>query len=82
MDAETINPSSGTPPYQQLAGILRRRIASGEFPPGAALPGERGLAQQYGVAIGTVRHALDELRKEGLIYRKQGWGTFVSERPG
>jgi DNA-binding GntR family transcriptional regulator len=42
------------------------------------LPGEKTLAQEYGVALGTVRKALALLRDEGLIRTDKGWGSYVT----
>lgn len=63
------------PPYRQVAAILRKRIADGELV--GRLPGERYLASDYGVAVGTVRKALGLLRDEGLVETVHGWGTYV-----
>src|SRR5689334_16337284 len=56
---------------------LRDRIANGRLEGLGALPGEQALASQHGVSRVTVRRALAELEKEGLIKRRQGAGTFV-----
>ena len=66
-------------PYRQLAGILRDRIASGEI--AGRMPSEKTLTQEYGVAQGTVRRALDLLREEGVIVTLQGVGSFVRKGP-
>jgi GntR family transcriptional regulator len=58
---------------------LRDRIANGQLDGQGALPGEQALALQHGVSRVTVRRALAELEKEGLITRRQGAGTFVVE---
>jgi len=58
---------------------LRDRIANGHLDGQGALPGEQALAVQHGVSRVTVRRALAELEKEGLITRRQGAGTFVVE---
>jgi GntR family transcriptional regulator len=58
---------------------LRDRIANGRLDGQGALPGEQALAVQHGVSRVTVRRALAELEKEGLITRRQGAGTFVVE---
>jgi GntR family transcriptional regulator len=72
----TTTSDSGAP-YLVVADDLRRRIASGEFGPGAQLPTGRELAAEYGVAPNTVLSALRELRDEGLVTSQQGRGTFV-----
>jgi GntR family transcriptional regulator len=62
--------------YVQVANHLASRIEVGEF--SHKLPAERALAEEYGVAYQTLRHAMQELRKRGLIITKQGRGTFVA----
>lgn len=57
---------------------LRDRIARGELAAGGPLPGEHTLALEYGVSRITVRRALAELAREGLVDRRQGAGTFVA----
>jgi GntR family transcriptional regulator len=68
-----------TPLYAQITGLMKRRIQSGEWPPGTALPTLNELAAQFGVARVTVRQAMDVLAAERLIWRRQGKGTFVTE---
>jgi GntR family transcriptional regulator len=64
--------------YAQLADALRQRVQEGEWTPGGvALPAESTLAQEHGVALGTMRRALELLVDEGLIERIHGRGTFV-----
>jgi GntR family transcriptional regulator len=65
------------PLYQRLKDAFAGRIAQGEWRPGAAIPPEGELAAEYGVALGTVRKAIEGLVQEGLIDRRQGRGTFV-----
>lgn len=65
----------------RIADAVRARIASGEFPPGARLPGLPALAEAYGASLVTVRLALARLRQEGLIMSHQGVGNFVRETP-
>ena len=48
-----------------------------ELPPGSRLPGERDLAAEYGVALGTARRAIVELRSRGLAVTLPAKGTFV-----
>jgi GntR family transcriptional regulator len=75
-----INRSSSVPPWEQLAGILRGRIESGELQPGDRIPSVVSLAQEYDLAAGTVRKALSQLQREGLVESRVGWGTFVTDR--
>lgn len=63
--------------YAALALALRARIVGGEWPPGSALPAETTLAAEHGVALGTLRRALELLASQGLIERRHGHGTFV-----
>lgn len=63
--------------YAALAAAIRQRVAAGEWPPGTALPAETALAAEHGVALGTLRRALELLAEQGLIERLHGRGTFV-----
>ena len=65
------------PLYRQLADQLRRRILSGELPPGTRLPPERRLAAMLGINRSTVVSAYRELAAEGLIAGHVGRGTVV-----
>ncbi len=66
------------PRYYQLKEIMREKIRSGEWKPGDLIPSERELGEQYGISRMTARQAITELVNEGLFYREQGKGTFVS----
>jgi GntR family transcriptional regulator len=63
--------------YGALAAAIKARIVAGEWPPAGALPAEQTLAQEHGVALGTLRRALELVSAEGLIERVHGRGTFV-----
>ncbi len=63
--------------YAVLAQVLRDRVLRGDWPPGGALPAEQVLAADHGVALGTIRQALQLLVAQGLIERIHGRGTFV-----
>ncbi len=65
--------------YAALAAAMRARIVAGEWPPGSAIPAEQGLAAEHGVALGTMRRALDLLAEQGLVERVHGRGTFVRQ---
>ncbi|WP_256256720.1 GntR family transcriptional regulator [Nonomuraea pusilla] len=60
-----------------LADDLRRRITTGEYPPGGMIPSEAALMAEFGVARGTVRQALAELEREGLVVSQMGRGRRV-----
>lgn len=72
--------SSNTPLYLQIAKSIRRQINEGQIGQGEALPSERDLCELTGASRVTIRKAVDQLINEGLLWRKQGSGTFVSER--
>lgn len=63
--------------YAALAAALRQRVVRGEWLPGSALPAEQALAAEHGVALATLRRALELLVEQGLIERIHGKGTFV-----
>ncbi|MFI5635071.1 GntR family transcriptional regulator [Streptomyces sp. NPDC051664] len=67
--------------YEEIARDLRERIASGEYPPGTALPLMRDVAAQYEVSDITVRRAWQMLTREGLIESRRRAGMFVREHP-
>lgn len=73
-----IDRSGATPLHHQIRQWLSSRIVSGEYPPGAQLPGDYELSELLGVSRGVVRQALSALRHDGLIERERGRGTFVS----
>lgn len=66
------------PQYLALRDRIARDVESGGLPPGARLPSERQLQLSSGTARGTVREALFQLEAEGLIYRRDRSGWFVS----
>lgn len=76
-----IDRASGRPAYQQIAAELREAIYTRELSPGDKLPPERELLARYGTAQGTVRQALEVLRREGLLVSVQGRGVFVRRQP-
>lgn len=56
---------SGVPIYLQIMHLIRRKIASGEWPPGHRVPAVRELALKFGVNPNTMQRALSELEREG-----------------
>ena len=75
-----IQPTPGQSRYAALADAIRQRVVAGEWPPGTALPAETSLSAEHGVALGTLRRALELLAEQGLIERRHGKGTFVRDR--
>ena len=66
------------PLHRQLRDLLMARIEGGEWSPGTYLPPETRLADEYGVAVGTLRKALLDLATDGVVVRRQGKGTVVA----
>lgn len=65
------------PLYRRLREDIVHGITSGTYDADQRLPSDNELARQYGVAIGTVRKAIESLVIEGLVVRYQGRGTFL-----
>jgi GntR family transcriptional regulator len=83
LNPRRINKDLPVPYYYQIVQVLRESIADidkkedhVEIP----LPSEAELCDMFAVNRGTIRHALDMLEREGLIYREKGRGTFVRRR--
>lgn len=72
-------PSTAPRPYQRVYADLRARIERGELTPGARLPSQPTLAAEYGVALLTVRHSIELLRRGGFLLVEHGRGTYVAE---
>ncbi|WP_374977814.1 GntR family transcriptional regulator [Microbacterium trichothecenolyticum] len=73
-----VDPSSAVPPFEQLRTGLVDAVASGELAAGARLPTVRRLAEDLGVAPGTVARAYRELEASGIIETRGRNGTFVA----
>lgn len=78
-DLGTVDADLPEPAYQQLAGILTRRIGAGEWKRGP-LPSVKALQHDYGVGRDTVLHALQLLREGGLIFTVAKRGSYVAPR--
>ncbi|MFE1451976.1 GntR family transcriptional regulator [Streptomyces olivaceoviridis] len=70
-------PQPARPRYQQIADELRHAIETGQYPPGAKIPGENKLMEEHGVARNTARQALAVLRDLGLTEARKGSGIYV-----
>jgi GntR family transcriptional regulator len=67
------------PLYAHIRDRFVRHLVDGVWTPGMLIPSEMELARQLQVSQGTVRKALDTMRADNLLVRKQGKGTFVAE---
>jgi len=74
-----IDPDGPVPVYIQIADAIQARIEHGDYPTGRRIPSESALQQESGTARATVRHAVDELRRRGLVYTVPMRGTFVGK---
>ena len=75
-----LDADSTIPLFEQLENSLKDLIKSGSYQPGNRIPTEKELSQIYGVSRITIRRALDDLTKEGLLLKQQGKGTFVQNK--
>jgi GntR family transcriptional regulator len=66
------------PLFRAVRRSLLQAIESGSVAPGQALPSESELGATFGVSVGTVRKAVDDLVAEHILVRRQGRGTFVA----
>jgi GntR family transcriptional regulator len=71
--------TEGVALYVQVRETLREQIKSGVLKPGQRLPSEDELASQFGVSRMTVRQGISDLTDEGMLYRRRGSGTFVTQ---
>ncbi len=69
--------SQSQPLYKRIYDSLRDQIRTGAFPPGARVPSEKELIEQFGVSRITSKRALEMLTKDGFIVRRPGRGSFV-----
>lgn len=74
-----VNRQGGIALWRQIVGRLQADIATGGLQPGTRLPTEAVLSAQFGVNRHTVRRALEELSRDGLVRVEQGRGSFVAE---
>jgi GntR family transcriptional regulator len=72
-------PLSPTPLYARIKEVLRARILDGTYAPHAQMPSEHELCAMFEVSRITIRQALGDLQKEGLLFKIHGKGTFVSK---
>lgn len=68
------------PLYLQVKEILQKKIVDSIYPRGAVIPSESRLAAEFHTSVSTIRQALSILVSEGVLTKKQGKGTFISEQ--
>ncbi|MFF5172999.1 GntR family transcriptional regulator [Micromonospora sp. NPDC000089] len=74
-----IDPDGPVPVYRQVADIVAERIATGALAPHRPIPSESALVQEFGIARGTARRVVAELRDRGLVYTVPQRGTYVGQ---
>jgi len=74
----TLDPTSGTPPYEQIRQQITGHVESGELQPGDRLPTVRRLAQDLLIAANTVARAYRELEHTGVIETRGRAGSFIT----
>ncbi|KWV31899.1 MULTISPECIES: GntR family transcriptional regulator [Micromonospora] len=74
-----IDPDGPVPVYRQVANILAGRISNGDLVAHRPIPSEAAIVQEFGVARGTARRAVAELRERGLVYTVPQRGTYVGQ---
>lgn len=74
-----LNTADGAPLYLQIMNQVRYLVAAGRLQPGEELPPIRALAEQLTVNPNTVARAYLELERTGIVTKRHGSGTYVSE---
>ena len=74
-----VDPDSSEPLYTQVEASIQDYVHRFDLKPGAVLPSEREMADLFQVSRLTIRKAIDELSREGRVYRRAGRGTYVSQ---
>lgn len=72
-------PMSSVPLHTQIREIVRRRILEGTYAPHSQMPSEAQMMEAFSVSRITIRQALGDLQKEGLIFKVAGKGSFVAK---
>jgi GntR family transcriptional regulator len=66
--------------YLDVIDTLMKRIQEGKYPPGAKLPSEDQLARELGISRVSLREGLRVMSEDGILFRRQGSGTFVRDK--
>ena len=75
-----VSPQKDAPLYLQLKKGIEQAVSAGVIGPGDALPSERDIAARAAVSRVTVRKAVQDLVKSGVLVQRHGSGTFVAPR--
>ena len=75
-----ISPIDGVPIYQQIVNQVKYLVAARRLEPDDELPPVRVLAEQLLINPNTVARAYRELQTAGLVYKRQGAGTYISDK--
>jgi DNA-binding LacI/PurR family transcriptional regulator len=74
----TIDVENPQPLYIQVADAIKKSIASGKLQVGDRLPSQKSLASEFSVSLITIKTAMADLNREGVIYGRVGKGSFIS----
>jgi len=74
----TIDPTSATPPFEQIRTKVIDAVRAGRLEPGTRLPTVRGLADELGLATNTVARAYRELERDDVIQTRGRFGSFIA----
>lgn len=66
------------PLYLQLVEIIKQRVIENSWQPGMKIPSENEMAREFDLSVGTVKKSLGVLVNEGVLFRRQGQGTFIA----
>ncbi|HEY1135040.1 MAG TPA: GntR family transcriptional regulator [Nocardioides sp.] len=78
MTIQPPDPTSATPPFEQLRAQVATLVADGDLAAGERLPTVRALAEQVGLAVNTVARVYRELEADGVVETRGRAGTFVA----
>jgi GntR family transcriptional regulator len=76
---QQVVPMSSVPMHTQIREIIRRRVLDGTYAPHSQMPSESQMIEAFAVSRITIRQALGDLQKEGLIFKVPGKGSFVAK---
>lgn len=80
LEERKLDKSVPVPLYYQLKNIIYEEIRCGNYRVGDAIPTENEISEIFGISRTTVRQAMTEMVREGLLYRVKSKGTFVAEK--